>query len=180
MVTQYFLPIQQETQLFQSQYIEGIFIVKISWCSLGIITVTPAICPSVRGILKYEYRKSYKISTPSFSFGLLSSQLLFSWLRFAFLIVDMLYWFKLIKIKSLSKIAELWKNFYWGKLRLCEYLIGMNYCSLLKKKKHYMFYHAIVWFWVLQKNKLQCYICQLFYLFISGVSLSHVLLVELW
>lgn len=56
MVTQYFLTIQQKTQLFQSQYIEGIFIVKISWCSLGIIT---AICPSVRGILKYEYKKSY-------------------------------------------------------------------------------------------------------------------------
>ena len=92
MVTQYFLTIQQETQLFQSQYIEGIFIVRISWSSLGIITVTPAICPSVRGILKYEYRKSYlQISTPSFSFGLLSSQLLFSWLRFAFPSVDMLY-----------------------------------------------------------------------------------------
>ena len=59
MVTQYFLTIQQETQLFQSQYIEGIFIVRISWSSLGISTVTPVICPSVRGILKYEYRKSY-------------------------------------------------------------------------------------------------------------------------
>ena len=144
MVTQYFLTIQQKTQLFQSQYIEGIFIVKISWCSLGIIT---AICLSV-GFWNMNIKsRTCKISTPSFSFGLLSSQLLFSWVRFEFLIIYMLYWFKLIKIKSVSKITQLWKKYYWGKLRLCEYLIGMNYCSLLKKKNTTCFIMQSCDFW---------------------------------